>query len=159
MTKTTVLLGALATALFTLSAAIAADDAVKPAPTPAPKAGPTVAAAEAFCGDTTAKAEELFTRYSSAKNLKQTYTSDQFVAYSDDEKNPTLVYTFTTKRHAAHPAAVCRKLVKEGDQAILRMVVVCDGEAGACANLKNDFNVMNAKMQVEVDQQITAGKK
>ena len=148
-----------AAAFVATTATYAADEIVKPAATPAPKAGPTIAAAEAFCGDVTAKADELFTRYASAKNLKQTYTSDQFVAFSDDEKNPTVVYTFTTKRHAAHPAAVCRKLVKEGDQAILHMEVVCDGEAAACSNLKNDFNVMNAKMQVEVDQQIAAGKK
>lgn len=155
MTMKTVMFAVASAALCVSSAAYAADEAAKPAPA----AGPTKAAAEAFCGDVTGKAVDLFTKYSTASNLKQTYTSDQFVAFADDEKNPTVVYTFSTKRHPAHPAAVCRKLVKEGEHAVLRMVVVCDGEDAACSNLKNDFNVMNAKMQVEVDQQIAAGKK
>ena len=40
-----------------------------------------------------------------------------------------------------------------------RTYVVCDGEAGKCADLQNDFNVMTAKMQVEADQRMAADKK
>ena len=39
------------------------------------------------------------------------------------------------------------------------MSVVCDGKADDCDKLRNDFNVMTAKMQAEVDQQIAAQKK
>ena len=134
--------------------ALAADDIVKPAPTPMPVAGPTVAAAHQFCGDAVAKADELITRYSSAKNLKETYKSVDYVAYADDEKAPTVVYTFTLKGHPAYPAAVCRKQSKEGDNIVLRMEIVCDGAKEACDKLRNDFNVMNAKMQAAVDNQI-----
>jgi hypothetical protein len=139
----------------------AADDIVKPEPTPPPAAGPTVAAAQGFCGDTIAKADELITRYSTAKGLKETYKSVDYVAYSDDEKAPTVMYTFTTKGHPAHPAAVCRKMSKEGDTLVLKMEVVCDGGKDACDKLRNDFNVMNAKMQAEVDTKIkdAAGQK
>lgn len=143
------------------SVALAADDLLKPAPTPMPAAGPTVAAATEFCGEPTATADELFTRYSTAKGLKEVYKSTDYIAYSDDDKNSTVMYTFTVKGHGAHPAAVCRKIVKDGEQTVVKMVVVCNGEAGACANLQNEFNVLTARMQVEVDNQIkaTAGGK
>ncbi|NOT69819.1 MAG: hypothetical protein HOP09_00655 [Hyphomicrobium sp.] len=143
------------------SGAFAADEIVKVAPTPMPAAGPTVAAAQQFCGEPTAKADELIARYSTAKGLSETYKSVDYVAYSDDAKNPTVVYTFTTKGHPAHPAAVCRKQVKEGDALVLKMQVVCDGAKEPCDKLRNDFNVMNAKMQAAVDNQIkdAQGKK
>ncbi len=141
--------------------ALAVDDLIKPAPTPTPSAGPTVAAATQFCGDPSAKADELIARYSTAKGLKETYKSVDYVAFSDDEKLPSVVYTFTTKGHPAHPAAVCRKQIKEGANLVLKMQVVCDGAKEPCEKLRNDFNVMNAKMQAEVDNKIkdAAGKK
>jgi hypothetical protein len=146
------------TAAFAFSIpALAVDDIVKPAATPMPSAGPTVAAAQQFCGEPAAKADELFTRYSTAKTLKETYKSVDYVAYSDDDKMPTVVYTFTTKGHPAHPAAVCRKQSKEGENIVLRMEIVCDGGKDACEKLRNDFNVMNAKMQAEVDNKIKDG--
>lgn len=156
MTTKTAFLAALAAISVTAGAAFAADEAQKPA---ASAAGPTVAAAQAFCGETSGKADELAARYATAKDVKEIYKSDQYIAYSDDDKNPTRVYTFTVKGNPAHPAAVCRKIVKEGDTALVKMVVVCDGDAGKCADLQNDFNVMTAKMQVEVDQRMAADKK
>lgn len=161
MTKT-IRAAAFAAFAFCAPASFAAD---APAPTAAPAepakpaAGPTIAAAGAFCGDPTAKADELLTRYSTAKGLKEVYKSEQYIAFSDDDKNSTVTYTFTIKTHAAHPAAVCRKIVKEGDAMIVKMAIVCDGNADACTTLKNDFNVLNAKMQAEVDQQIAGAKK
>lgn len=139
--------------------ALAADDIVKPAPTPMPSAGPTIAAATEFCGDAPGKAEELIKRYSTDSKLKQVFKSADYVAYGDDEKNATVMYSFTSSAHPAYPAAVCRRIVKEGDNLVIKMMVVCDGGAEACAKLRNDFNVMNAKMQVEVNQKIAADKK
>ncbi len=157
-TPTTSLVLAFAAAVAFAAPASAADDIVKPAPTPPPSAGPTLAAAQAFCGETVATADELFTRYSTKEGLKQTYKSDQYIAFSDDEKNPTVMYTFTVKGHEAHPAAVCRKIIKDGDSAVIKMQVICDGEKDACTKLTNDFNVMTAKMQAEVDNQIKAAQ-
>jgi len=139
--------------------AFAADPVVKLAPTPMPSSGPTVTAAEAFCGDPTGSAQELIQRYSAKPDLKRVYKSDQYVAYSDDETNSTVMYTFTVKGHPAYPAAVCRKPIQKGDNLVITMSVVCDGEVEACAKLRNDFNVMTAKMQAEVDQKIDAQKK
>lgn len=137
--------------------AIAADDIVKPTASPAPAAGPTVAAATQFCGDTVAKADELITRYSTDTKLIETYKSIDYIAYADSKDAPTVMYTFTTKGHPAYPAAVCRKQSKEGDNIVLRMEVVCDGAKDACDKLRNDFNVMNAKMQATVDSKIKEG--
>lgn len=147
-------------AVFAVSqAALAIDDVVKPEATPLPKAGPTVAAAEQFCGDVTGKADELISRYSSDKSLQEVFKSVDYVAYGDDKKNATRMYTFTTKGHPAHPTAVCRRIVKDGETITIKMEIVCDGEKDACAKLRNDFNVMTARMQVDVDQKIAAEKK
>lgn len=148
-----------AAALFCSAAARAEDVIVKPEPTPAPAAGPTVAAAQAFCGDPLAKADDLFARYSTAANLKEVHKSSEYVAYSDSDKAATVMYTFTVKGQAAHPAAVCRKLVKEGDAMTIKMDIVCNGNADACKKLANDFNVMTAQMQAEVDSKIKSGGK
>ena len=151
---------AIAITLALTHGALAADDIVKPAATPMPTAGPTVAAATEFCGEITGTADELFTRYSTQTGLKEVYKSADYIAFSDDPKNSTAMYTFTVKGHAAHPAAVCRKLMKEGDQVTIKMVVVCNGAAEACTKLQNDFNVLTAQMQLDVDNQIKdAGKK
>lgn len=146
-------------ALAVPALALAEEPVVKLAPTPMPSAGPTVAAAQEFCGDPAGKAEELIERYSTKQGLKEVYKSDQFVAYSDDDKNASVMYTFTVKGHPAHPAAVCRKPVRQGDNLVITMSVVCDGPADACSKLRNDFNVLTAKMQADVDQQIAAQKK
>jgi hypothetical protein len=139
--------------------AIAAENVVQPSPSPAPSAGPTLAAAQAFCGEASGKANDLIARYSADSKLKQVYKSSDFVAFADDEKNPTLMYTFTAANHPAHPSAVCRKIVKVGEAAVIKMEIVCDGAAEPCNKLRNDFNVLTAKMQAEVDQRIAAGKK
>ncbi len=137
----------------------AADDLLKPAPTPAPSAGPTVSAAQQFCGEPSGKAEELINRYSNQKGLTEIYKSIDYVAYADDPKNPAVVYTFTLKGQAAHPAAVCRRQVKEGDAIVIKMEIVCDGAQEGCKTLRNDFNVLTAQMQTEVDNRIKAGGK
>ncbi len=156
----TVRLAAAVSSLFILSqAAVAVDNVVTPQPTPAPTAGPTIAAAQQFCGDAPDKAAALLTRYSADAKLKQVYKSVDYVAFGDDDKNATKMYTFTVSGHPAHPAAVCRTLVKEGENLVVKMHVVCDGEQDACLRLRNDFNVMTAKMQVEVNQRIAGEKK
>lgn len=148
--------------LFAVAAStsvLAEESIVTPAPTPAPAAGPTKAAAEAFCGDTVAGAKELIARYSGDAKFKQVYKSDMFLAYADDEKNPTVMYTLTTDRHSAYPAAVCRRIVKEGDQAVIKMNIVCEGNGEECQKLTREFNVMTAQMQAQVDSQIKSGGK
>ncbi len=147
-------LAAVASIAVLCSAALAVEDIVKPEATPAPAAGPTIAAAEAFCGDPTGKADELAKLYMGKAGLKQVDKSTEFLTYADDEKNPTVMYNFTTDKSPAHPSAVCRKFVKDGDQVGLKYNVVCGAAEQACAKLTNDFNVMIARMQAAVEGKI-----
>jgi hypothetical protein len=151
-----------ATMCLAASAAVQAEENfVKPAETPAPTAGPTVAAAQEFCGDPSGKAEDLIQRYSTKDGLKQVYKSTDYIAFADDDKSATQMYTFTTKGHPAYPSIVCRKMVKEGEFVVGKMAVVCDGGQDACDRLKNDFNVLNAETQLHVNDKIneTSGEK
>ncbi len=150
---------AVVAALFVTLPVLAEDSIVKLPATPAPSAGPTMTAAQEFCGDASGKAEDLIARYTTKAGLQKVYESDKYIAFSDDPKNSTVMYTFTTKKNPAHPAAVCRKIERKGDTLTIAMKVVCDGEQVACASLRNDFNVMNAQMQAQVDQQISGAKK
>jgi hypothetical protein len=145
--------------LFAVSPALADDAIVKLPPTPMPAAGPTTTAAQEFCGDPPGKAEDLIAQYSTKAGLQKVYDTDQYLAYSDDPKNATVMYTLTKKRNPAYPAIVCRKVQHQGDNLTIVMKVICDGDKEACAKLQNDFNVMNAQMQTEVDQQIAGQKK
>ncbi len=78
----------------------------------------------------------MIQRYSTKPGLKQVYKSDQYVAFSDDDKNSSVMYTFTAKGNPAYPAAVCRKPVQKGDNLVITMSIVCDGKADACAKLR-----------------------
>lgn len=145
--------------ILTAAPACAEESAVAPAPTPAPSAGPTRAAAEGFCGEATAAAKDLIARLSSDAKLKQVYKSGQYLAYADSDKDPTVMYTLTTDSNPAHPAAVCRRIVKEGESAVIKMNIVCDGNAEECRKLTNEFTVMTAQMQQEVEKKINSGGK
>ena len=134
----------------------AEDPVVKHAETPAPNAGPTKAAAEGFCGDPSGSAEDLMKRYVDTGNLKQVDKSEQYLTYSDDPKNASVMYNFSTDKNPAHPIAVCRKLVKEGEQMTLKYNVVCGGAADACAKATSDFNTLIARMQLEIDSKVKA---
>ncbi len=153
------LLAAAVAAALVSTSAFAAEEAVKPEATPPPAAGPTIAKAEAFCGDPTGKADELANLYMAKAGLKQVDKSAEFLTYADDEKNPTVMYNFTTDKSPAHPSAVCRKFVKDGEQMTLKYNVVCGAEQNACAKLANDFNVLIARMQTSIDGQIKNGGK
>ena len=159
MTLARLSIAAACSAFLAISSAQAEENFVKPAPTPAPTSGPTVDAAHGFCGEATASAKDLIARYASAGTLKEVYKSSKYIAYSDSDKDPTLMYTFTVEGQAAHPAAVCRRIETNGEQVTIRMDVVCDGEAESCSKLRNDFNVLTARMQAEVDSKIKSGGK
>jgi len=153
-------IGALGLALaLPVLTATAEENLVKPAATPAPAAGPTKGNAEGFCGDPLATAAELRQRYTTKAGLTEIDKSNEFVTYSDDPKNPSAMYNFTIETSPAHPSAVCRKLVKEGDQTVLKFQVVCEANEAACAKLNNDFNVLIARMQTEIDSRIKSGQK
>jgi hypothetical protein len=107
-----------------------------------------------FCGAPTGTALDLIQRYTTDPALKRVYKSTNYIAYSDDEKQSTVMYTFTTKDNPAYPAAICRKPQRVEGNLVIKMSIVCDGKPDACSDLKNQFNIMTARMQTEVNQKI-----
>lgn len=149
-----IVVAAVAFGMFSFPSAWADDSLVAPKPLPTPKAGPTIAAAKQFCGEPADKAEVLIKRYATDAKLVKVYESRDYIAYADSKTAPTVMYTLTTEKNAAYPAAVCRRTVREGDNLVMKMEIVCDGKTDACGKLSKDFTNMNAVMQAEVDSKI-----
>ena len=92
--------------------------------------------------------------------LKEIYRGAEYIAYQ--ETGAEAVYTFSQAAQGlAHPAAICRKPVKDGDNMIIQMVIVCRGETSSCQALESDFKLLNAQMEAEIRNKAadTAAKK
>ncbi len=112
--------------------------------------------AASFCGSETAAPDALLQTVKGMAGAKEIHRDREFVAYQ--EPSSQAVYTFTVEGHAAHPAAVCRKPVQKGDQLEIEMAIVCKGPDAKCATLEQDFKLLNAKMQADINNQIQARK-
>jgi hypothetical protein len=53
------------------------------------------------------------------------------------------IWSFTPAAHPAHPAAVKRSVVQQGDQVSLEMKVLCQAGKAACDDLVRDFTALN----------------
>lgn len=91
---------------------------------------------------------ELQTILTETDKLPETFRDDNYVAFQD--KSTWSMWTFTLPSHAAHPAVVCRRPVREGDTITLDMVINCKGAEKACAQLDTDFRALNARMALEM---------
>jgi hypothetical protein len=117
-------------------------------------------AATDFCGRPTASPEVLQAEISKAAGTKEIFRGAEYVAFQDEATQA--VFTFTTPgQGAAHPAAVCRKPVREGDNMTLQMVIICKGAGDECQRLESDFKLLNAKMEAAIRNEagIAADKK
>lgn len=112
-------------------------------------------AAGEFCGRDTAEPAALESEISKAAGIKEIYRGGEYVAYQDAATEA--VFTFSLPAQGgAHPAAVCRKPVKTGDNLTLQMVIVCKGETEACQRLEGDFKLLNAKMEASIRNEAQA---
>jgi hypothetical protein len=108
-----------------------------------------LAADDTFCGRPLADAVGLRGVIAKAEGVKEIYRGAEYVAY--EEAATQAVYTFSEPAQGqAHPAAVCRKPVKEGDSLILQMKIVCGGSTEACQALESDFKLLNARMEADI---------
>jgi len=64
-----------------------------------------------------------------------------------DDKATMSVWSFTPAGHPAHPTAVHRMVVKEGDNIAIQMQVLCEATKPACDKLVAEFQEMNNKMR------------
>ena len=79
---------------------------------------------------------------------KEVFRGPEYIAYQDATE---AVYTFSLAAQGpAHPAAICRKPVRDGDSMILQMVIVCKGESESCQRLESDFKLLNAQMEAAI---------
>jgi hypothetical protein len=116
-------------------------------------AGATAASAQQpapdFCGRTTGEPAALLAAVTADGGLKEIYRGAEYVAYQDGASQA--VFTFSLEGVGrAHPAAVCRKPIKDGDSLKLQMVVICKGEVDSCQALESDFKLLNAKMEAAI---------
>ena len=64
-----------------------------------------------------------------------------------DEKATMSVWSFTPPEHPAHPAAVRRTVVQEGNDVFIHMNVLCEAEKRACDKLVAEFQELNDRMR------------
>lgn len=119
-------------------------------------AGSAMADDSDFCGTPSATPAELLATVGKIAGVKEVHKDQQYVAYQDPAAET--VYTFTLDGHNAHPAAVCRKPVKAVDSITLQMTIVCKGDTGSCAKLRQDFNELNARMQLDINEKAGIAK-
>ncbi len=98
-------------------------------------------------GDPTA----LFKQLTEVDKLPEVHRDASYIALQD--KETWAMWTFTREGMPAHPAVVCRRPVKNGEQITLEMVFGCKGEEKACAQLEQDFKELNARMQLDIENQ------
>jgi len=102
-----------------------------------------------FCGRAKGDPTALQSDVAKMTGIKEILRSPEYVAYQDEATET--VFTFTQAAVGpAHPSAVCRKPVKDGDNLTLQMVIVCNGETDACQRLESDFKLLNAQMQAAI---------
>lgn len=110
---------------------------------------PAFAAPADFCGRPSGEPAALEAEISKSPGVKEIFRGPEFVAYQDEASQA--VYTFTqAAQGGAHPAAVCRKPVRDGDNLTLQMVIICQGGSDECQRLESDFKLLNAKMEAAI---------
>jgi hypothetical protein len=110
-----------------------------------------VASARDLCGRPAEPPEALLDRLTKTEKLKEDFRDKSYVAISDKAKDT--VWTFTVPGHPAHPSAVCRRPVQDGDQMRLEMNVQCNAAEAECQKLVTAFQELNQRMLQELRKQ------
>jgi hypothetical protein len=111
----------------------------------------TRAAADDLCGRPQEQPGPLFERLSKAEKLPEVHRDKGYVALHDKARATT--WTFTVAGHPAHPSAVCRRPVQDGDRLRIEMGVSCGATEAECEKLVNAFEEMNQRMIQELEKQ------
>lgn len=104
-----------------------------------------------LCGRPTEKAEALFQRLIKAEKLPEIHRDKAYVALFDKARETT--WTFTVAGHPAHPSAVCRHVVKDGDRLRIDMNIACSAQEAECEKLTDAFEELNQQMLKELEKQ------
>jgi len=109
------------------------------------------ALAEDLCGRPMEAPEALFQRLVKTEKLPEVHRDKPYVALHDKNKNTT--WTFTVAGHPAHPSAVCRRLVQDGERWRIDMNASCSAPEAECEKLVNAFQELNQQMLDELEKQ------
>ncbi len=106
-------------------------------------------AANDFCGQPVQEPAALLEAVTKIAGVSQVHDGPEYFAYQDPATET--LYTFTRSGQGkAHPSAVCRKPVKDGDDVKLQMGIVCRGTAEGCGLLRGEFEKLNAQMEAHI---------
>lgn len=111
----------------------------------------TGAAADDLCGRPQEAPGSLFERLSKVEKLPEIHRDKAYVALHDKARNTT--WTFRVAGHPAHPSAVCRRPLQDGDRLRLEMGVSCGAAEVECEKLVNAFEELNQRMIQELEKQ------
>jgi hypothetical protein len=113
-----------------------------------------LAASPAFAQDLCGRPREapgpLFERLSKTEKLAEIHRDKAYVALHDKARDTT--WTFTVAGHPAHPSAVCRRPVKDGDRLRIEMNVACGAPEAECEKLVDAFENLNQRMLQDLEK-------
>lgn len=64
----------------------------------------------------------------------------------EDEETMSL-WSFTPSNHSAHPAAVHRKVIREGENILIQSKVLCEGLKPACDAMVSEFSKLDQSVR------------
>src|SRR5262245_55651597 len=109
------------------------------------------AAADDLCGRPQEQLGPLFERLSKTEKLPEIHRDKAYIALHDKARDTT--WTFTVAGHPAHPSAVCRRAVQDGDRLRIEMGISCGASEAECEKLVDAFEQMNQRMIQDLEKQ------
>jgi hypothetical protein len=109
------------------------------------------ARAEDLCGRPTEAPDALYERLAKTENLPEIHRDKGYVALHDKARATT--WTFTLAGHPAHPSAVCRRPIQDGDRLRIEMSVTCRAAEAECERLVAAFEELNRRMIQDLEKQ------
>jgi hypothetical protein len=63
-----------------------------------------------------------------------------------EDRSTLSIWSFTPPGHPAHPAAIHRKVVQQGDNLFIKMNVLCEAPKSACDAMVAEFQNLNGQV-------------
>jgi hypothetical protein len=112
---------------------------------------PARAADNDLCGRPMEAPDALLARLTKAEKLPEIHRDKGYIALFDKARDTT--WTFTLAGHPAHPSAICRHPVQEGERLRIEMGISCRAAEAECEKLVNAFAELNERMLQDLEKQ------
>jgi hypothetical protein len=67
-----------------------------------------------------------------------------------EDRSTLSLWSFTPPSHPAHPAAIHRKVIQEGNNIFVKMHVLCEAPKPACDKVVADFQSLNQQVRKDM---------